>query len=237
MVMVDERRDTAEVLHGTDPFADGTITEPVVRVCEPTRPAIVLGSRQTDELLDLARVADAGLDVVRRRSGGGAVLLRPEAIVWIDLVVPHGTAPDDVRGSMIWAGERWREALVARGAERHRLDVHDGGMECTPWSGLVCFAGLGPGEITVEGRKLVGLSQRRTRRGVRIQGQVHRRSILGEMPALFSVDTPSVPIAEVATLADATLADTALADVTAHELAVSLAESIAGPAAARTTPV
>jgi lipoate-protein ligase A len=35
------------------------------------------------------------------------------------------------------------------------------------WSPLVCFAGLGPGEVLVDGRKVVGLSQRRTRAGAR----------------------------------------------------------------------
>ena len=230
MVTVDERHDTAEVLHGTDPFADGAIAEPIVRVCAPIRPAIVLGSRQTDELLDLDRVATSGLDVVRRRSGGGAVLLRPDAIVWIDLIVPHGVAPDDVRGSMIWAGRCWRDALVARGADPLALDLHEGGMMCTPWSGLVCFAGLGPGEVTVAGHKLVGLSQRRTRHGVRIQGQVHRRSILDEMPALFSAETPDVPIVDVATLDDV-----GIAAVTANELARALAASLTGSSG--TTPL
>lgn len=227
MVTVDERHDTAAVLHGTDPFADGPVTDPLIRVCDPSRPAIVLGSRQTDDLLDLDRVGRAGLDVVRRRSGGGAVLLRPDAIVWIDLVVPHGVAPDDVRGSMIWAGECWRRALVACGADPGVLDLHRGGMVCTPWSGLVCFAGLGPGEITVGGAKLVGLSQRRTRHGLRIQGQVHRRPLLAEMPALFSVDTPDVAIDDVATLDDV-----GLGAVTAVDLARSLGSAVDD----RTTP-
>lgn len=232
MVTVDERHDTAEVLHGTDPLADGPVTEPVVRICEPSRPAIVLGSRQSPDLLDLDRVAESGLDVVRRRSGGGAVLLRPGDIIWIDLVVPHGIAPDDVRGSMVWAGECWRDALVACGADDTLLDLHRGGMECTVWSGLVCFAGLGPGEIVVDGRKLVGLSQRRTRHGLRIQGQVHRRSLLGEMPALFSGEVPTVAIGDVATLDEV-----AVATVSAREIADALASSIEGRKTGRTTPV
>ncbi|MCB0968867.1 MAG: lipoate--protein ligase family protein, partial [Ilumatobacter sp.] len=202
MVAIDVRRDTAARLHAADPFADGPPGEPIVRVCVPTAPAIVLGSRQTPDLLDLDRVAAAGWDVVRRRSGGGAVLLVPDAIVWIDLIVPHGLAPDDVRGSMLWAGRRWRDALVALGAEPGTIELHEGGMVCTPWSGLVCFAGVGPGELLVGDRKLVGLSQRRTRHGLRIQGQVHRRSLLGLMPPVFAVETPSVPIGDVATLAD-----------------------------------
>jgi len=33
----------------------------------------------------------------------------------------------------------------------------------------VCFAGRGPGEILVDGRKVVGISQRRDRSGARFQ--------------------------------------------------------------------
>jgi hypothetical protein len=42
-------------------------------------------------------------------------------------------------------------------------------MQPTPWSTSVCFAGLGPGEVTVDGRKVVGLSQRRTREAALFQ--------------------------------------------------------------------
>jgi hypothetical protein len=43
-----------------------------------------------------------------------------------------------------------------------------------PWSRRVCFAGLGAGEVVVGPRKLVGISQRRTRDGARFQCVVHR---------------------------------------------------------------
>jgi lipoate---protein ligase len=46
---------------------------------------------------------------------------------------------------------------------------YDGPMRKAPWSDRVCFAGLGPGEVTVDGRKVVGMSQRRTREGVLFQ--------------------------------------------------------------------
>ncbi|MDQ3757058.1 MAG: hypothetical protein M3394_04340, partial [Actinomycetota bacterium] len=38
----------------------------------------------------------------------------------------------------------------------------------------VCFAGLGPGEVSVGGRKVVGIAQRRTRFGALFQCAVHR---------------------------------------------------------------
>jgi lipoate-protein ligase A len=196
------RRGSAADLHAADPFTDRTIAAPELWVCEPTGAAIVLGSRQTTALLDRAACGSAGVDIAHRRSGGGAVLVRPGAMCWIDVIVPNGFAPDDVRGSMIWIGDAWRDALIDLGGEPAALQVHRGDMVCTRWSELVCFAGLGPGEVVVDDRKLVGLSQRRTRHGIRVQCQVHRTPLLGEMPALFAGPTPDVAITEPALLGD-----------------------------------
>jgi lipoate-protein ligase A len=143
-------------------------------VLEVERPALVLGSGQPDDSVDRAAVDAAGLDVTRRRSGGGAVLIVPGESVWIDALVPRDDPlwSDDVRHAFHWLGDVWVEALAELGVD---ATVHRGGMVRSPWSELVCFAGLGPGEVTVDGRKLVGLSQRRTRHGARFQGIVHRR--------------------------------------------------------------
>src|SRR5690606_5160197 len=149
---------------------------------------------QTPDVVDADACRAAGLGIVRRRSGGGAVLLRPDAVAWIDVVLPHGVAPDDVRGSMVWIGERWAAVLAA--SVRGTVAVHAGGMVCTPWSDLVCFAGIGPGEVLVDGRKFVGLSQRRTRRGIRIQGTLYRRPVTGEISPLLAAPIPLVPLAE-----------------------------------------
>jgi lipoate---protein ligase len=201
-VVIEERRGTAEELHAHDPFADGPPARPALWVCDVVSPAIVLGSRQKADLLDLAACRASGYDVVTRRSGGGAVLLEPGAVCWIDVVVPHGVAPDDVRGSMHWVGSIWQDALIALGADPHVLVVHDGDMTSTPWSDLVCFAGRGPGEVIAAGHKLVGLSQRRTRHGIRVQCQAHRTPLLDRMPRLFAVPTPDGVPAASAVLAD-----------------------------------
>jgi len=218
-VVVEEQRGSAGALHAIDPFADGPVSAPRVWVCVVDRPAIVLGSRQTPELLDLAACERAGLEIVRRRSGGGAVLLRPGAMDWIDLVLPREVVPDDIRSSMTWAGACWTDAFVELGAAAGDLHLHDGGMVCSPWSNLVCFAGVGPGEVLVGERKLLGLSQRRSRNGVRIQCQVYRRRIIGEMPPLFATTVPDVPPAE-----PAILADVGLGDVTVAALGATLAD-------------
>jgi hypothetical protein len=53
--------------------------------------------------------------------------------------------------------------------------AHTGPMVPSEWSDTVCFAGLGPGEVTIEGRKAVGISQRRTRRSARFQCVAYER--------------------------------------------------------------
>jgi lipoate-protein ligase A len=129
-----------------------------VWVFEVDRPALVLGSRQP-----LIEATD--VEVVRRRSGGGAVYLEPSGTLWVDVVVPRGDElwDDDVSRATYWLGETWAAAIGGRAA------VHRGPMVRTEWSDLVCFAGLGPGEVTVDGLKVVGISQRRTRDAARFQ--------------------------------------------------------------------
>lgn len=141
------------------------------RIVCPTRPtdrAIVLGSSQDAALVDAVRASGAGSAVVRRRSGGGAVYVEPGAQVWIDVFVPAGDPllVADVGRSAWWLGELWADACAhVTGAGRGAYTVHRGGLVASPWSRVACFAGLGPGEVTVGGRKLVGISQRRDRRG------------------------------------------------------------------------
>lgn len=198
---------TVGEIHALDPFSEWSASGVTALLCDFTGSAIVLGSRQSPDLLDLDACRNAGLSIVQRRSGGGSVILRPTEMIWIDLVVPIATArvPDDVRGSMIWAGECWRSALQP--LVDGKLSVHVGGMVKTAWSELVCFAGIGPGEVLLDGKKLVGLSQRRTRAGLRIQGLVHHRQ-----PRLTDLDLllgprPDDVVPPVATLGSAFTAE------------------------------
>ena len=131
-----------------------------VWVLEATEPAVVLGSTQADSILV------PGTPAVRRRSGGGAVLVEPGGLVWVDVFVPAGDPlwEVDVGRAFAWLGRVWAGALGAGAAK-----AHAGPLVTTPWSKLVCFAGLGPGEVTVEGAKVVGMAQRRTRAGALFQ--------------------------------------------------------------------
>jgi lipoate-protein ligase A len=142
----------------------------LVHVLRPIDRALVIGSAQPEQIVDRAACTDAGAQVVRRRSGGGAVLVEPGSMVWVDLFVPSGDPlwSVDVGRAMWWVGETWARALGASGLAS--AQVSKGPMLARPWSSLVCFAGVGAGEVTVAGgRKVVGISQRRARSGALFQ--------------------------------------------------------------------
>jgi lipoate---protein ligase len=141
-----------------------------VFVAQVARATLVLGGNQSTDVIDLSR--DPAVNVRRRRGGGGLVLLGPEDL-WIDWWIPHGDPrwSHDVRVSSIRVGAWWAEAL-----RRHTsgdVRVHDGALEGESEFRLVCFAGRGPGEVFVEGRKTVGLTQWRVREGVFVSTVLH----------------------------------------------------------------
>ena len=136
-----------------------------INLCRVSNPAVVLGSTQPSSSVDEARARSLGLEIARRRSGGGAVVVRPGAVLWVTVDLPAGDPlwQDDLGRSFLWLGEAWARALAAAGAEAP--EVHTGTPVRTEWSPTLCFAGLGAGEVKVAGRKAVGLAQRRVRGG------------------------------------------------------------------------
>ncbi|HET6915894.1 MAG TPA: hypothetical protein VFH56_07360 [Acidimicrobiales bacterium] len=134
-----------------------------LRLLEVASPALVLGSAQPFSHVDPSAARAAGIEVVRRRSGGGAVYVSQSTLVWVDVVVPHGDSlwHPDVGVAAWWLGEAWARALSEAGVGGAR--VWQSAMRRTAWSDRVCFAGTGPGEVLLGGSKVVGISQRRTR--------------------------------------------------------------------------
>jgi lipoate-protein ligase A len=169
-----------------------------------TSPALVLGSTQDDSIVDAVACRRAGVDVVRRRSGGGAVLLRPGEVTWIDVIVPAGTTgwATDVHAPMVWLGQLLGRAFAGSVGAGTDLVVHEGSMVSTAWSSMICFDGVGAGEVLVDGRKLVGISQRRVRHAARLQCCWYARYEPDELIGLLDAELrPSVAdLAPVATV-------------------------------------
>lgn len=165
---------TVERLHGpvsdlletAEPPADAAR---LARIHTVTGAGLVLGSTQKLQAANEGRAEAAGAEVLRRRSGGGAVLLLPGGQVWADFFIPASDPlwSNDVAHAAQWVGELWSAVIEPFAAEP--ITVHSGRLAADRWGRLVCFAGSGPGEVFAGGRKVVGVSQRRTRSRVRIQ--------------------------------------------------------------------
>lgn len=185
---VERRRGTAADLHDAELRPD---VEASVWICEPLRPALVLGSTQRDLIVPPGPLERLGIDLVRRRSGGGAVLLLPGRSTWIDFVIPagHPLWDADVGRATHWVGATMAGALGSLGVD---AVPHRGPMRPSDWSRLVCFAGLGPGEVVDPGgHKLVGLSQRRPRHAARFQTVMYHRGEPSEIVDLLGLGAPA----------------------------------------------
>jgi lipoate-protein ligase A len=169
-------------MHGQDLDARRTICNVLIEGS-----AVVLGSSQhsssqhssshdigASAFLDLLACENAGVEIVKRRSGGGLVYLAPEQHIWIDVVIAREDIlwTDDVGESAQWLGDAWCRALETLG---HRdLRVHREATAQTQLGRLICFAGAGAGEVFSGNHKLVGISQRRTSKLARFQCTIYR---------------------------------------------------------------
>ncbi len=179
----------AQELH--DAAASDPIDGRALLVQSVQRPALVIGSTQQAGDVDEVLLGESGIELARRRSGGGAVRLGADDRVWVDLVVPADDplAEDDVERAAWWVGELWLRVLgLSDLAVEGRALVHRRGVSDRPAGAVACFAALGPGEIAVDGRKVLGVSQRRTRHGARFQCVAYRRWEPQQLLSLLSVD-------------------------------------------------
>jgi lipoate-protein ligase A len=152
------------------------------------RPVLVLGSTQPVELVAQSSARRRGAEVMRRRSGGGAVYLQPGEQVWIDAWVPRDDPlwDDDVAKAAAWVGAWWSSTLGAFGVED--LEVHTGRAVPGELGALVCFAGRGPGEVFHSDQKVMGLSQWRSREGALFSACTYRHWDPGPVIELIDME-------------------------------------------------
>lgn len=130
------------------------------------RPTLVIGSAQQDGSVLSGIAAADGVTVIRRGSGGGAVLC-DAGLLEVDVAVPagHPLAIADVGESYRWFGEAWVAALAALGVASRIVEPEDARAiepERREAGRHACYASLSPYEVTTPaGEKLVGLCQRR----------------------------------------------------------------------------
>jgi lipoate-protein ligase A len=151
-------------------------------------PTVVLGSTQPREFVDAAELLARGVELSRRRGGGGAVFLGPDEQLWLDAWIPCDDPlwAADVSAAADWVGAWWTGALTALG--QRGLEAHRGRSVAGPFGDLVCFAGRGPGEVFQGARKVVGLSQWRAREGALFSSCAYLRWDAAPLLALMDVE-------------------------------------------------
>lgn len=152
---------------------------PTVRLYRWARPTLSLGAYQPASAVDWVRIAERGYDVVRRPSGGRAVLHDAELTYSVILPEELPGLPAGILPSYRYLSQALLAGLAELGV---KVAVHHGAPP-TPASSA-CFAAPSWYELLADGRKLVGSAQVR-----RFGGLLQHGSILLELDeeALFSV--------------------------------------------------
>ncbi|MBI3092325.1 MAG: lipoate--protein ligase family protein [Candidatus Tectomicrobia bacterium] len=153
--------------------AEGAGGRPTLRFYGWARPAVSIGYRQPLAQLDLAACGRLGYAVVRRPSGGGAVLHGNDLTYAV--VLPRTrqerSRPLDLYQAVHAAFARGLRRLglaataTAQAAGRSRPPAHP-----------ACFAMLGNADVSLAGFKVVGSAQRRLRGAILLQGSIPLRS-------------------------------------------------------------
>jgi lipoyl(octanoyl) transferase len=143
------------------------VSPPTLRFYEWGSPWVSLGSGQQSSDLDRSRIEAKGWGVLRRTSGGTAVLHQGQLGYALVLPTTHRLWQGDLVESYERLAEPLRLALDRLGIESEPASATmraEAKMNALTLAERICFAALGPFELMVDGRKVVGNSQIRRRR-------------------------------------------------------------------------
>jgi lipoyl(octanoyl) transferase len=182
-------------------------TPPTLRVSDWNPPCLSLGYAQKSADVDFMRAAKQGWDVIRRPTGGRAVLHIDELTYSVIVPLDHPLAQGDVIASYQRISTALLAALEILGLNP-RADRRTGRHDST---GAVCFEMPSHYEVTAGGRKLVGSAQLRRFGGLLQHGSIPLYGDLGRI-----CDGLAFP--------DETARDQAKIQV--HQHAITLAEAL-----------
>jgi lipoate-protein ligase A len=156
--------------------------KPSVRWWVASSPAVVLGlglRHRLSSIVDVERCHAAGVSVLERRAGGGALLL-DEHMLCGAVCVPRASVADDVTESYRWLGDLLVSGLRSLGvADARRIEVDEARADVASLKArddpvarillTTCYGALSPHEVAVGNAKIVGLAQIRRRHAALFQ--------------------------------------------------------------------
>jgi len=132
--------------------------DPILRLYRWEPAAVTIGYNQDFTDFDEPGIGAAGYDLVRRPTGGRAILHADELTYAV-----IGTSPGPVFGASLHETYlKINQALLSFLADLGLAGEISAGESREAARGLVCFRSTGRHEISVGGRKIIGSAQRRT---------------------------------------------------------------------------
>ncbi|MGA2193467.1 MAG: biotin/lipoate A/B protein ligase family protein [Nitrospirota bacterium] len=146
---------------------------PTIRFFSWDRPSLSIGSFQKTEELDISRMEGLGVPLVRRPTGGRAVLHDAELTYSITCRIPSDYFSSDLMGSYRKIGSCFIRGLKLLGVEAELVPVRKDPKKGPPQGkNPLCFSSPSWYEVLAGGKKLVGSAQRRLRGAFLQQGSL-----------------------------------------------------------------
>ncbi len=179
---------------------------PLVRWWVGASPAVVIGlglRHRVHEIVDIDRCRAAGVEILERRAGGGALLVNAHMLCGA-ICLPRSSIPDDVTESYRWLGDILQAKLRALGVENaRRIDLAEARADVAQLKALddrvnrlllsTCYGALSPHEIAIGNAKLVGIAQIRRRHAALFQFGILLRN---QAPLADYLQVPDEPTRE-----------------------------------------
>ena len=151
------------------------LTIPTLRLYRWSPPAVSIGLLQPIESISEEACRQLGFNIVRRPSGGGAVLHQHEityAVVVDGRVCPEGSS---VMATYRWLAKGLTAGLRKLGIEASLSNSNDRNCPSQHLIASFCFARTSAADLTVEGLKLGGSAQARRRHFLLQHGSIPLR--------------------------------------------------------------
>jgi lipoate-protein ligase A len=145
---------------------------PTLRFFTWEAPSLSLGSFQKVDELDLDGIHRRGVPLVRRPTGGRAVLHDAELTYSVTCPIPSPFFPSELMGSYKVIGACFMAGLGHLGINAELLPIDKSGSKYRPQNNPLCFSSPSWYEVLLGGKKLIGSAQRRLRNAFLQQGSL-----------------------------------------------------------------
>ena len=181
-------------------------TPPTLRLYQWSRPSLSIGRFQQYDEVDWQTCSRLGIDVVRRPTGGNALLHKSE--LTYSFIIAESQLPPSFHDSCCHINRALKQAFSRLGIEVEEPEKSERG------SRPACFMSISGGELTHRGKKILACAQVR-RNGIVLQ---HGSMVIRHYPELL-LSSVNLPIEHVEKAVDRYMSTaTSISECTTEEI-------------------